>query len=97
MKKRLKAITELSNSLMFSLNEDELNSIVSEFEEIHNKLSLLKNIDVSGIKHTNFLFHDENIFLRDDIIDETNNIDNSSILSDNANFDGEYLVIKDEK
>lgn len=86
-------IKKLSEELKFNLSDSELNQISLEFNNILNQLNLIRDIDTKEVEPTSFTVNSKSIILREDIIIETN----KDVFSNCKNFDGEYVVIKNEK
>lgn len=97
MKKIFNEIKNLSNKLMFNLKDDELKYIVAEYEDLQKQLDLLASANVENVWPINFLYEDEQVYLREDEIVSDVQKNNQQILEDNKLFDKKFLVVKHEK
>ena len=59
-------VQELANDLMFSVNDDEINDIIKEFDSLDKMISFFDSINTDGVEEMVYPFDIETTYLRDD-------------------------------
>ena len=89
-------LKELSESLLFNLNDDEIESINKEFNDIINLLNEISSINVDN--HSESLSFIEPIRLENVINDDEIEIyDSNEVFSNCSFFKNGMVVLKNEK
>lgn len=70
-----KTIIECSESLLFSLNEKQLQKLTTEFGKILMQFEQVNKIDTTGLEPTNYPVAISTHQLREDIVIAANNVD----------------------
>ena len=71
-----KALKELANKLMFTMNESEYDTLVQEFEIILKQMDLIGKIDgIDNVEPLIYPFPLDNVCPREDEVDEEISID----------------------
>ena len=89
-------LKDLSESLLFNLNDDEIESINKEFNDIINLLNEISSINVDN--HSESLSFIEPIRLENVINDDEMEIyDSNEVFSNCSFFNNGMVVLKNEK
>ena len=63
-------VQELANDLMFSVNDDEINDIIKEFDLLDKMISFFDSINTDGVEEMIYPLDIETNYLREDIEDK---------------------------
>lgn len=84
-------ILELANELNFKLSEEELNTMVVEFETLHDLLGLLETIDTDGVEAMVYPFETPLVALREDEV--THELPQDAVLKNAYRVKDGYVLV----
>ena len=81
----------LANNLMFEVDDNEANDIVSDFELLEKMLNFFEEIDTDGVEEMIYPFEDETSYFREDEV--TNVLSQKDALSNAAKVISGHVVV----
>lgn len=81
----------LANNLMFEVDDNEADDIVSDFELLEKMLNFFEEIDTDGVEEMIYPFEDETSYFREDEV--TNVLSQKDALSNAAKVISGHVVV----
>ena len=81
----------LANNLMFEVDDNEANDIVSDFDLLEKMLKFFEEIDTDGVEEMIYPFEDETSYFREDEV--TNVLSQKDALSNAAKVISGHVVV----
>lgn len=87
-------LQELANSLYFKLDDEVVQNLEIEFKYIIDQFEKIKNIDVTNVKPLTHINENFTSYLREDIVEENENISLKDILFNSKDSTDQFVKIK---